>query len=431
MLICENVKLRGEYDVIVAGGGVAGVAAAVAAGRKGKHVLLIEKSTKLGGLATLGLINLFVPMCNGKGKQVIKGLAEEMLRLAIRYGYNTLPEDFLGGEIPEDKLLKYSKAGKKPPRYMSRFSADIFALALTELCVDSNVEIMFDSLVTKVVKSNDDSSFITGLVVENKSGSCVCCGRMYVDATGDADILRRVGVPIKRRGAYHTYMGMKIDLSTCATAIEKKNIGFATKYICAGKANLYGKGHPADMPLYDGTDDKDINRYIIQNQIELLRELGTDPAFTDIVALPGMVQFRTSCCIEGNYTLCETDVNKHYPDSIGAICDFDRRGCLFEIPFGTLVHDKYSNVITAGRTASADGYAWDVLRVIPPAIITGQAAGTACVHAIDEDCSINEIDVFYLQEDLASQGVLIHFDDNDADACYEDEHESNDSCVDE
>ena len=75
----ESVPHAGSYDVIVAGG-VAGAAAAVAAARGGARVLLTEKTVNLGGLATTGLINLFVPLCNGRGKQIITGMAEEFLR---------------------------------------------------------------------------------------------------------------------------------------------------------------------------------------------------------------------------------------------------------------------------------------------------------------------------------------------------------------
>ena len=82
MIRTEELTPKKHFDVIVSGGGVAGVAAAVQAAREGKSVLLLEKSQKLGGLATLGLINLFVPMCNGRGKQIIKGMAEEFLRRA-------------------------------------------------------------------------------------------------------------------------------------------------------------------------------------------------------------------------------------------------------------------------------------------------------------------------------------------------------------
>ena len=87
-----------KYDIIVLGGGVAGVAAALSAKREGKNVLLIEKSLTLGGLATIGLINLFVPMCNGRGKQIIFGMAEELLRLSVQYGYDTIPDEWRGGE---------------------------------------------------------------------------------------------------------------------------------------------------------------------------------------------------------------------------------------------------------------------------------------------------------------------------------------------
>lgn len=119
-----------DYDIIVAGGGVAGVAAAVSARRMGKRVLLIEKSIGLGGLATAGLINLFVPMCNGRGRQIIKGMAEELLELAVRYGYDTIPEVWQNGEPQKGERI----------RYETRFSAPIFTLALTEFVKEEGVE---------------------------------------------------------------------------------------------------------------------------------------------------------------------------------------------------------------------------------------------------------------------------------------------------
>ena len=77
----KTLDMTDYYDVIVAGGGVAGVAAAAEAKRSGKRVLLIEKVQKLGGLATTGIVNLFLPLCNGRGVQIIKGMAEEFLKL--------------------------------------------------------------------------------------------------------------------------------------------------------------------------------------------------------------------------------------------------------------------------------------------------------------------------------------------------------------
>ena len=72
-MLTKTLTVKKEYDVIVCGGGVAGVAAAVTAAKRGFSTLLLEKSNILGGLATLGQINLFVPMCNGRGKQIIFG----------------------------------------------------------------------------------------------------------------------------------------------------------------------------------------------------------------------------------------------------------------------------------------------------------------------------------------------------------------------
>ena len=94
----RNIPVRTPHDVIVAGGGVAGVAAAVSAAARGVSVLLVEKSNILGGLATLGLVNLFVPMCNGRGKQIIFGLADKWLRESIKYGYDNLHPEWRDGE---------------------------------------------------------------------------------------------------------------------------------------------------------------------------------------------------------------------------------------------------------------------------------------------------------------------------------------------
>ena len=85
-----TIPVWDSYDIIVCGGGIAGCAAALEGARHGKKVMLLEKSTVLGGLATMGLINYFVPMCNGRGIPICKGMAEEFLRLSIRYGYDTL-----------------------------------------------------------------------------------------------------------------------------------------------------------------------------------------------------------------------------------------------------------------------------------------------------------------------------------------------------
>ena len=389
-----------SYDIAVAGGGVAGVAAAVEAARCGKKVVLIEKATQLGGLATIGLINFFVPMCNGRGVQIIKGMADEFLRLSIKYGFDSIPEDWLSGEPGQ---------GNTSQRLVSRYSAPIFSLAMCELLHDLGVDIFYDTVVTG---TETQDGHIDALVLFNKSGFIRCNAKMFIDATGDSDVLHYAGVPTVTGGNYHTYQGFAATLESCRKAYETGDIGHLTHWMAGGGANLYGGGHPEGMPLWDGTDGDQVNRYFVTNQLELLEKLKkTDRKTRDITLLPIMPQFRTTRHIDGDYTLQPEDTYRHFDDSVCAICDFDRRDYLFEVPYRTMVRTGFDNIIAAGRCVSGAGYAWDVVRVIPPAILTGQAAGAAASQAIDTGKAITNINISRLQEKLAGENVMIHFDD--------------------
>ena len=118
-----NKNISGEFDVIVVGGGIAGVSAAVSAARCRKSVLLIEKSVNLGGLATNGRISWFEPLCDGNGKQMVFGISEELIQLAIKYCFDTLPVEW-GGKNTEKH------------RYASRFSPTVFSMALDEFVIE-------------------------------------------------------------------------------------------------------------------------------------------------------------------------------------------------------------------------------------------------------------------------------------------------------
>lgn len=394
----EHVK---DYDIIVAGGGVAGVAAAVSAKRMGKNVLLIEKTIGLGGLATTGLIDLFVPMCNGRGIQIIKGMAEEFLRLSIKYGYDTIPEPWKNGE----------PGGGEKTRYITRFSAPIFTLSLTELLKKEGVDILFDTIIVQPVM---EDKVCKGLVVENKSGCSYYGAKMVVDTTGDADVLVGAGVPTVDGKNYHTYLTKGADIESCKDVVESGNISKLCGYkYNGGTASLYGTGQPEGKPPRVGISAKEVNEYVIENHLECIENLKkSDRMKRTIVSLPSMPQFRETRRIDGEYALKETDTYRHFEDSVGAICDFERRDYLFEVPYRTMIRKEFPNLITAGRSAAAEGYAWDVLRVIPPAIITGQAAGVACAMAIDDNKKIADVDIKKLQSELEREKVMIHFDDS-------------------
>lgn len=398
--LCESISLKGEYDIIVAGGGVAGVAAAVSAKRMGKSVLLIEKTVALGGLATNGIINLFVPMCNGRGVQIIKGMAEELFRISIKYGYDTIPEQWRDGQPSSDVTS----------RYITRFSPGIFSLALTEMVVDEGVNILYDTVVAQPVMKGKHCD---GVVVENKSGREYYKAKIVIDTTGDADILYQANVPTKQGENFFTMVSLLANMDSVKTTAEKNDIRYLTTHIHGGKASLYGANHPDGMPFFHGTSGDDVTDYVVKNHLETLKKLKDTPKNQrDIVMLPAMAQFRTTRTLVGDSIFSKDDEYKHCDTSIGAICDFERRDYLFEIPYGTLVKTGFDNLITAGRSAAAKlDYSWDILRVIPPAIITGQAAGIAASIAIDSNKPIYNIDVHKLQAVLEEQNVIIHFDD--------------------
>ena len=397
--LSKKLNVKKSYDVIVCGGGVAGVAAAVTAANNGNSVLIIEKSNILGGLATLGLVNLFVPMCNGQGKQIIFGLCEKWVRLSAQYGYDTIPAEWKNGEPKEPTQA----------RYIQRYSPYIFALQLTEEITSSGADILFDCIACDPVM---EGNICKGVITESKSGTEFYACKMLIDVTGDCDVLRRGGVPTVAGENFYSYFGKMITLASCKDAYEKGNIKFAFTGISGGNINLYGDKQPADVPKWSGLTVEEVTDYLVRNQHAMLENLKkTDRNSREVAMLPLMPNFRTTCRIDGDYSLSVNDAYKHFDDSICAINDFDHRNHLFEVPLRTLCRRDYPNMITAGRSASGEGYGWDLLRVIPPAILTGQAAGHAACQAIRENVGVASVDIKTLQNTLEKDDVMIHFPD--------------------
>ena len=395
----KNLAVKGHYDVIVCGGGVAGVSAALSCAQRGKSTLLIEKSTILGGLATLGLINLFVPMCNGRGKQIIFGRCEKWVRDSAKYGFDTIPDEWKMGEPTKKTDL----------RYVSWFSPYIFAMQMTEEVVNTNIDLLFDcNAIEPIMEENT----CKGVVTLSKSGLEYYTCKMLTDTTGEMDVMRRAGVPCTKGKNFATYIGKKITLESCQRAVEKKNIYEAYTRVSGYSASLWGTNQPEGMPRWSGLTGEEVNDYIIRNQLEMLKTLKGDNRWErDVASLPLMPQFRTSCHLNGDYVFTEKDAYRHFDDSVCAINDFEHRDYLYEVPLRALTRKDYPNMLTAGRCASAEGYGWDVIRVIPPAILTGQAAANAACLAIEENCGVADVNIRKLQARLEEENVMIHFPD--------------------
>lgn len=380
-----------NYEIAVCGGGVAGISAALAAAREGKKVILFEKEYMLGGLGTAGLVTIYLPLCDGMGHQVSFGIAEELLRLSIKYGAEAkYPENWLDGigtRTAEDK------------RFQVRYNAQVFAILSEELLSDTGVDIMYGSYV---IGTDVSDGKIKSLSIVNKSGITDYFVKTVVDATGDADIAEFSGAPtetykpgnIIAAWYYFTENG-KYDLKILGNSSKQKNL-------------------PADEDLrkiferrFGGIDAEEISemvkashKLLMNNWLER-REKDASSVISTIATIP---QLRMTRRIVGEYTLGYGEMHKRFEDSIGMVSDWRKRGPIFEVSFSTLYNSSVKNLIVAGRCTSVTDELWDVMRVIPCCAVTGQAAGTAA--AMTDDFS--SLDVSELQKRLENNGVVLH-----------------------
>lgn len=397
-----ETPVREPVDVIVAGGGFAGVAAALAARRAGAEVLLLEKTALLGGLGTNGLINWYEPICDGQGEQMIHGLAEELLYLSIRYGDDSLPKIWQDRSVPVDKsLVSPFKLDPDGGRYATLFSPTMCQLAMDELLIKEGVQIRLDIAAVRPILEGDR---VTGVVCESKSGREFFPASAFVDATGDADLFFRAGCACVNGFNYFTAMAHVSTVSEKAAALKNR------QWLQCG-ANLHGEGHPEGYPFLTGTTNEEVTRFLLDGRKAILEKMREkDRKTTDLASLPAQAQFRKTRRIDGVKTLTEADCFARREDSVGLASDFEKPGDWYELPFGILISPTCANMTAAGRMVSSDGWAWDVTRVIPVCALTGQAAGAAAALISSTGGNVQTLSIEKLQQELTRQGVRLHHD---------------------
>lgn len=393
-------SLARRYDVIVAGAGVAGVAAALAAARAGLGVALIEKTVFPGGLATSGLINIYLPLCDGCGHQVTFGIAEELLQLSLRYG---------PGEVADWRAVEQGRARN---RYQAAFSPAAFVLALDEILAGAGVALWLDTLICGTETRGEQ---VTSVIVENKSGRGAFSASVFIDATGDADVAHGAGAACEEAGNWLSFWGIEASLAAARTASQQGRGQALMQCFRLGGDNA-GRQAPSDIPRLCGTDAEDVTRFVLEGR-RLLREhcrreqaaLGGDGRNQLYpLTLPSMAQFRTTRRIVGQTTLQAGQAGHVAADSIGLVADWRTSGSVWEIPYGTLLPQRVSGLLVAGRCIAAAGDAWEVTRVIPAAALTGQAAGVAAALAVSLGTAPANLDACAVQAVMRQQGVRCH-----------------------
>jgi hypothetical protein len=399
----NEVAVDGQYDVVVIGGGVAGISAALAAKRLGSKVLLIEKSICLGGLATIGLINYYEPLCDGRGTKIMGGIAEELLELSLKYGYGDIPDNWKAS----DKKTAHMPSASKSFRYATFFSPEALILALDELMETEGVEVLFDTLVVKPVMQDKKC---THIIVENKAGRYAIKAHSFVDASGDLDIMHRAGAETQLGENWLTYSYKYTNSRAAKIAADENKSEKAVKTRTVG-CTFTGKATNDKGPMnrkFNGTDPKEISEFVTLGRKMVLDRLKKSGCKDTLITLPTMAQFRTTRRLKGIFELKEEHKGRTFYDSIGCVSDFTKNGPVYEVPYRALLSEDIDNIITAGRTVSSIGHAWEVTRVIPCAAATGQAAGTAAALACSEKITLHDVDIEAMQKTLSDNGIMIH-----------------------
>ena len=387
----RKTEVKGECDVFVAGGGIAGVTAALAAARQGAKVIIADKQCILGGLATSGLITFFLAICDGEGRQVSFGMTEELLHLSVKRGPQGIyPKAWLEGGTTEEKIAH---------RFETQFNASSYAIDLEQMLLDAGVKILYD---TRICDVNVEDGKINAVVVENKSGRLAYSVKSVIDATGDADLY------VMTESETDVHKAGNVLCSWCYGIKDGKVV-----INMQGWSDLSGEytGTEAVKPLtnrrFTGLDGEEISEMLTLSHAEMLKTYEKKKAEDDsyeINMMPTIPQLRMTRKIVGAYTMDYSEMHKEFPDSIGMVSDWAKPGPVFEIPFRTLYGEKIKNLISAGRCTSATDKMWNITRCIPCCTLTGQAAGIAA--AMTDDFA--SLDVTKLQKKLTDIGVVLH-----------------------
>lgn len=388
-------------DVLVVGGGFGGIAAAVSAAREGKKVILAEREYMFGGLGTAGLVNIYLPICDGCGHQVSFGLAEELLLLCVEYKGYEIRHKHNGYS---NWVLRHDPADQieGSPRYSVFFNPQLFAISAEQFLLRNHVQILYGTAAVAVSKKAEDK--LDAVIFENKSGRFAIRASAFVDASGDADLAKFSGAPTVKHGTGNK-LAAWYDDATTEDLYHRNVLGVAELTEEDIKNGVTVEELSAKR--WSGLDGDENTDFVIQSHASILRsslqKQKEHPEF-ELATIPTIPQFRMTRRINGEYTLDYEEMHKEFDDSCGMVGNWKKPGPVYEVPFRTLYSAKVKNLLFAGRVTSVTDDMWELMRVIPCCSVTGEAAGLAA--AMTDDCTA--LDIAELQKKLRGRGIPLH-----------------------
>jgi hypothetical protein len=434
----RQVPLYGEYEVVVLGGGPAGIAAAVAAARAGRRTLLIERYGFLGGMGTAaGVTNFCGLHANvfGEMHRVVQGIASELLDRIDRLGGLNAPHLILG------KI------------FAQAYDTAAYKIAADDLLAHHKVDMLFHALGAGVVMHDDGR--INALMVETKAGRQAVRANIFIDCSGDGDLAAWAGAPFEV-GDNHGHM-LYPSMMFRLNGIDPEKAGDAWRTIpalmeqaeAAGTHKFPRKGaivRPQksqiewrvnftqlarqDGSAVNGLEPDELTRGEIEGRQQAAKAfefLRTVPGFEKsyIVDLPPQLGIRETRRVVGGYMLSGEDVLgcASFEDSIGVngwpmeqhvagdvVFRFPpipgSRG-FNELPYRMLVPEGVDNLLMAGRCASMTHEGQSAARVSGACFAMGEAAGSAADLALSGNTIPRDIAVEKLQQALGEQGAFI------------------------
>ena len=416
-----KVNVDSQWDVIVVGGGPAGCTAAISAAREGARTLLIEAMGQLGGMGSAGMVPAWCPFSD-KEKIIYRGLAEKIFNLS-RAG------------VPHEPKNRLDWVNINPEHLMRVYDQQVAA---------SGAKVLFFSRLAAVEKNAQDQ--VDAIIVANKNGLTAFKAKVYVDATGDGDLAAWAGADTLKTDVLQSstlcfslanvdtyafrYDSPNLQSDDPNTPINKgiadgrypKSMGHICLNLVGPDVVQFNAGH-IDT---DATDPWKLSlamqegRQLAEQFLKAFQEV-SPKAFGNafLVKTASLLGVRDSRRVVGDYQFTGDDwrARRQFDDEIGRNCYyidihksgavpvFYKKGESHGIPYRCLTPKGLKNVLVAGRCISTDEEAFGSLRVMPPCLVTGEAAGMAAYHAIQQGHDdVHKVDTQHLRARLKEEG---------------------------